>query len=274
MGLFRHPGHPARACGQAEVPRPGDGRDLGHRLPAATPLLVVIGEPSASLAGQIRSLLRDLRGIVSDGARPTLCFDRGGWSLDLFAEVIEAGFDLLIWRQKDAGKDLPDLPGDRFAMSRGPGMTAGPASTIGRHRRAADGPLRRHKARVLNLQQVTCRKPAKGGPRQAHILTTRGRDDLPRRRRRLAYERPVAAGERLPLRARPLRPRQLQDRPRQHDPAGPESRRRRPPPSPLPGRALGHAEARRDAWLTELKDPAPGTTVAITNKTSAGWRSR
>jgi hypothetical protein len=41
------------------------------------PLLVVIGKPPDSLAGQIRGLLPDLRGIVGDGARPALCSDRG-----------------------------------------------------------------------------------------------------------------------------------------------------------------------------------------------------
>ena len=44
------------------------------------PLLVVLAEPSSSLAAQIKTLLPQLRAICGDGARPVLCFDRGGWS--------------------------------------------------------------------------------------------------------------------------------------------------------------------------------------------------
>ena len=44
------------------------------------PLLVVLAEPSSSLAAQIKALLPDLRAVCGDGARPVLCFDRGGWS--------------------------------------------------------------------------------------------------------------------------------------------------------------------------------------------------
>ena len=38
----------------------------------------------------------------------TVCFDRGGWSPALFADITEAGFDLLTWRKGPA----PDLPAD------------------------------------------------------------------------------------------------------------------------------------------------------------------
>ena len=59
------------------------------------PLPVVIGEPSDSLAAQVKDLLPQLRQIAGDRTAPVLCFDRGGWSPDLFAEVIDAGFHLL-----------------------------------------------------------------------------------------------------------------------------------------------------------------------------------
>jgi len=85
---------------------------------AGDPLLVVMAEPSASLAAQVKDLLPDLRAITGDGAKATLCFDRGGWSGDLFASVIAAGFDLLTYRKAEAGKDIPALPGTAFsAMS-------------------------------------------------------------------------------------------------------------------------------------------------------------
>ena len=47
---------------------------------AGDPLLVVMAEPSTSLAAQIKELLPGLRAIAGPDAKPVLCFDRGGWS--------------------------------------------------------------------------------------------------------------------------------------------------------------------------------------------------
>jgi hypothetical protein len=41
--------------------------------------------------------------------------DRGGWSPDLFADIIDAGFDLLTWRKNDGRGKVPDLTDDAFA---------------------------------------------------------------------------------------------------------------------------------------------------------------
>jgi hypothetical protein len=84
---------------------------------AGDPLLVVMAQPSSSLAAQIRDLLPALRDIAGPGARPVLCFDRGGWSPALFAGIADAGFDLLTYRKNDTGKDIPDLPGDAFSAA-------------------------------------------------------------------------------------------------------------------------------------------------------------
>ena len=51
---------------------------------AGDPLLVVMAQPSSSLAAQIRDLLPALRDIAGPGTRPVLCFDRGGWSPAVF----------------------------------------------------------------------------------------------------------------------------------------------------------------------------------------------
>ena len=40
----------------------------------------------------------------------TVCFDRGGWSPALFADITAAGFDVLTWRKGPA----PDLPAEEF----------------------------------------------------------------------------------------------------------------------------------------------------------------
>jgi hypothetical protein len=74
------------------------------------PVFMVVAEPSDSLAGELRRLLPALRGIVGQGRQVTVCFDRGGWSPGLFADITEAGFDLLTWRKGPA----PDLPADQF----------------------------------------------------------------------------------------------------------------------------------------------------------------
>src|SRR5271165_5278230 len=59
------------------------------------PVFMVVAEPSDSLAGELRRLLPQLRGIVGQGRRATVCFDRGGWSPALFADITAAGFDVL-----------------------------------------------------------------------------------------------------------------------------------------------------------------------------------
>ena len=242
---------------------------------AGDPLLVVIGEPSDSLAGQIRGLLPVLRQITGAGARPTLCFDRGGWSPDLFAEIIDAGFDLLTWRKKDAGKDAADLPGDQFAEVTWTGDDGNP-----RVWDLADTDVKlaigtgRHKGRVLDLRQVTRRKPARDGQhRQAHMLTTRGRDDLPaaavawrmssrwREENYFRYGRAHFALDALDSYAvMPDDPGRMVPNPAKKAAAAAVSSARK---------ALERAEARRGARLAELKDPAPGTAVVITNKTLA-----
>ena len=60
-----------------------------------------MAEPSTSLAGQIKELLPKLRQIAGEDRKPILCFDRGGWSPDLFAEIIDARFDLLTYRKAE-----------------------------------------------------------------------------------------------------------------------------------------------------------------------------
>ena len=66
---------------------------------AGDPLLVVMAEPGASLAGELRRLINDLRAMVGDDRRVLVGFDRGGWSPALFADLHAAGFDTLTWRK-------------------------------------------------------------------------------------------------------------------------------------------------------------------------------
>jgi hypothetical protein len=70
------------------------------------PLFVVLAEPSASLASELGRLAPQLRAVVGDRLT-TVCFDRGGWSPTVFADLIEAGFDILTYR-KGTIADLPE----------------------------------------------------------------------------------------------------------------------------------------------------------------------
>src|SRR5271169_3078479 len=122
------------------------------------PVFMVVAEPSDSLAGELRRLLPDLRAIVGQGRRVTVCFDRGGWSPALFADITGAGFDLLTWRKGPA----PDVQADEFT-------TITCADDRGREHEydladttitltIRDGP---RKGQTVSLRQVTRRVPAR-----------------------------------------------------------------------------------------------------------------
>ena len=123
------------------------------------PVFMVIAEPSQSLAGQLRGLLPQLRQVVGEGRRVTVCFDRGGWSPALFADITGAGFDLLTYRKGP----VADLPGAAFTT-----VTCtddrGRAARIpaGRHHRGA-GDRRRARARARRADACG-RSPAASPP--------------------------------------------------------------------------------------------------------------
>jgi hypothetical protein len=76
---------------------------------AGDPVLVVMAEPGASLAMELRRLLPDLRAAVGDDRPVLVGFDRGGWSPALFAHMHAQGFDVLTWRKVPAENVDPDL---------------------------------------------------------------------------------------------------------------------------------------------------------------------
>lgn len=61
------------------------------------PVLVLTAAPSQSLAAELHRALPDLRALVGPDRRCTVVFDRGGYSPQVFAEIIAAGFDLLTY---------------------------------------------------------------------------------------------------------------------------------------------------------------------------------
>jgi transposase-like protein len=239
---------------------------------AGDPLLVVMAQPSSSLAAQIRDLLPALRDITGPAARPVLCFDRGGWSPALFADITDAGFDLLTYRKNDTGKDIPDLPGDAFTTAAWTGddgrehtydlAESAVALTV------SEG---EHKGRVLELRQVTRRKP--GDTRQVRILTTREPGELPaaaviyrmtsrwREENYFRYGRAHFALDALDTYATtPEDPARMVPNPAKKTAAAAVSTAKKD---------LAQAQAARHRQLDALRQPAPGTAVVITNQALA-----
>jgi hypothetical protein len=230
------------------------------------PVFMVVAEPSQSLAGELRALLPDLRAIVGQERRVTVCFDRGGWSPALFADILGSGFDLLTYRKGPAA----GLPAGAFtkvtcADDRGRAHDydlAGTTVTLD----VTEGP---RKGEAVTLRQVTRREPAaRGATRQVHTLTSR--TDLAagevcwrmssrwRQENYFRYARTHFALDALDCYA-----------------AGPDDPARMVPnPAKKAAaarakaamQAVTGAEAARDAMLLKLRSPAPGQPVTITNQ--------
>jgi transposase len=230
------------------------------------PVFMVAAEPSDSLAGELRRLLPQLRQVVGDGRRVTVCFDRGGWSPALFADITAAGFDLLTWR-KGPG---PDLPAGAFTTitctdDRGREHEYDLADTT-ITLTISDGP---RKGQTVSLRQVTRRVPARGGgTRQIHALTSRTDLDagelcwrLTSRWREENYFRYARTHFAL-------------DALDSHAATPDDPDRKVPNPAKKAAAAqVRHAEilaaaaqAQRDASLAALRNPAPGQPVTITNQ--------
>jgi transposase-like protein len=230
------------------------------------PVFMVIAEPSDSLAGELRRLLPALREVVGEGRRVTVCFDRGGWSPALFADITGAGFGLLTWRKGPA----PDLPAGEFTKV---------TCTDDRGRRheyeladstvelgISDGP---RKGQRVTLRQVTRLVPVRaGGTRQIHVLTSR--DDLP----------PGEVCWRMSSRWREenyfryARTRFALDALDSYAAAPDDPDRKMPNPARKTAAArIRQAEAAaqaagaaRDAALLQLRSPAPGQAAYLTNQ--------
>jgi len=144
------------------------------------PVLVIMAEPGASLAMELRALLPDLRRAVGDTRRVLVGFDRGGWSPALFAHMDAQGFDVLTWRKGVA----PDVDESLFTD-----LTYTDESGRAHQRRVADTTVDLpigNDDQVFTMRQVTqlvagtkTGRDAHGqdATRQIHILTTRA--DLP-----------------------------------------------------------------------------------------------
>jgi prepilin-type processing-associated H-X9-DG protein len=230
---------------------------------AGDPLLVVMAQPAASLASELRRLIPDLRAIVADDRRVLVGFDRGGWSPALFADLDAAGFDTVTWR-KGHTDDVDEALFAEYIHTDERGR---------RHRweladtrvelEIADGP---RAGEVFGMRQISLFDPAR--TRQMHILTTR--TDLPAadiryrmgsRWRQENYFR--YARMRFDL--------DSHDRYRAGDD---DPTRMVPNPAKKPAyqrveqarRTLRHAETVRDRDLLAASSPPPGVTTVLTNE--------
>jgi hypothetical protein len=203
---------------------------------------------------------------VGGGRRVTVCFDRGGWSPALFADITAAGFDMLTWRKGPA----PDQPADAFTAvactdDQGRAHACDLADTTVTLA-INDGP---RKGQTVTLRQVTRRVPAKGGgTRQIHALTSR--DDLSA----------AAVCWRMTSRWREenyfryARTRFALDALDSHAAAPDDPDRMVPNPAKKTAaariraaeQAITAAETARDAALLQLRSPATGQAAYLTNQ--------
>ena len=229
---------------------------------AGDPLLVVMAEPGASLAGELRRLIPELRAMVGDGRRVLVGFDRGGWSPALFADLHAAGFDTLTWRKGT----IADLDAALFAEhshtdEHGRTHTWALADTEV-ELPIADGP---RAGELFAIRQISLVDAA--ATRQMHILTTR-HDLTPgeiryrmgsrwRQENHYRYARmhfdldshdSYRAGQDDPTRMVPNPAKKL---------AYQQVEKAR--------RAVHSAETASDAALLDAHSPQPGTSVVLTN---------
>src|SRR5664280_2791489 len=143
------------------------------------PVLVVMADPGASLAMELRRLLPDLRRAVGDQRRVLVGFDRGGWSPALFAHMDAQGFDVLTWRKGLAEDVDPTLFTDAAWLDETGRTHAWRVADTTVDLPVGDDQvfsMRQVSLLVANNKTAREEHPA-ASTRQIHILTTRG--DLP-----------------------------------------------------------------------------------------------
>lgn len=108
-GLFYIDGHVRAYHGDADLPKAHLARaricvpaevDTWITDARGDGVLVWNTAPGASLTGELRTATEEIRALVGPDATPTVAFDRGGWSPQLFAELVDARFDILTYRKQ------------------------------------------------------------------------------------------------------------------------------------------------------------------------------
>ena len=126
-GVFYVDGHVRAYHGGRELPKAHVAR-IRLAMPAELDtwiadehgdgVLVWSAPPGASLVGELRKVAGQVREMVGEEARPTICFDRGGWSPRLFEELSFAGFHILTY-YKGAPREEPRSAFKPFSYTEG-----------------------------------------------------------------------------------------------------------------------------------------------------------
>ena len=114
LGFLYVDGHVRAYHGKHDIPKTHVAR-MRISMPATSdywvgdaggdPLFVITAEANAALTKMLPTVLEQVRKLVGD-RRVTIVFDRGGWKLDLFKQIVgDLGFDILTYRK---GK-IPDI---------------------------------------------------------------------------------------------------------------------------------------------------------------------
>ncbi|MGH3530286.1 MAG: putative transposase, partial [Pseudonocardiaceae bacterium] len=128
-------------------------------------VLVWSSPPGEALTGELKTATAKVRELLGADARPTVCFDRGGWSPKLFAELVGAGFDICTYRKG------PLTPEPRSAFS---GHEVADRFGHSQVYLLADRTVRVYydrRRRYFQCRQVTRLDPVTG--HQTQIVTTR-----------------------------------------------------------------------------------------------------
>ncbi len=175
-GVFYVDGHVRAYHGGAEIPKAHVTR-MRLSMPATVDTWVgdALGDgvlcwtapPPASLVGELAKVAATVRDLLGPDRRPTIAFDRGGWSPKAFAELAAAGFDILTYRKQPFTAE----PRSAFAEQ----AHTDEAGRVHRYLLAdrrvriayRDGPRKRFFA----CRQVTRLDPETG--HQTHVVTTR-----------------------------------------------------------------------------------------------------
>jgi transposase len=138
------------------------------------PLLVVTSVMNAGLTQVLEAIVTEAKHWVPAGQRLTVLFDRGGWSVKLFARLIARGVDVITYRKGTHKK----LPRSRFVAQRVAAEGGAKISWLHDQPRVRVGRLRSHRRRrragvgpeYLWLRQVTV---LRDDGRQTVIVTNR-----------------------------------------------------------------------------------------------------
>ena len=163
------------------------------------PVMVITAAPSQSLAAELHRLLPELRTLIGPDRRCTLVFDRGGYSPQVFSEIIAADMDLLTyykgaWARAAVSTftkvdyTAPDGSSHQYELAERPITLAVP-------RQPATGSRDAVPASTVTLRLIIRRSP---DGHQTPILTNR--TDLTATDIAYRMGKPMAAGELLQVR--------------------------------------------------------------------------